>query len=197
MSLIDVNDAQGGNGMNKFRIWIYVSILITLGCSAFLAYRVYVAQRDFGAVMHRAQVAADARDMQSYLQNLEANMRTLGMTSGHTALVFKTPGNDLELLHQSVKRTIERLDAIVDMPQQEAAYQVALDDLRGIIRELEVPVIEFVWVRYWYLVAIITALWAPYVVYFMLRDMGFVGSFDDWVIRRRRQRGGPGVNLVR
>jgi hypothetical protein len=66
-------------------------------------------------------------------------------------LIFKTPANDLTKLNDSIARIISRLEAVKDISRTETTYQVALDDIRGTIRELEDPSMGYLWVQYWFL----------------------------------------------
>ena len=94
----------------------------------------YHLDRDIDSVMDRAQVAADASDMLTYMRTLRANLVRYDAASGSTAFVFKTPRTDLGLQYQAVVRIIERLEQLKDLPHDAAAYQSGLDDARGIVR---------------------------------------------------------------
>jgi hypothetical protein len=96
-------------------------------------------------------VAADREDMQAYLLALQHNREACGLTTGHFALLFTTPANDFGLHYRTLMRIIERLDGIRELPKSETAYQVALDDIRGTIRELPNPALGYLWTQYWYL----------------------------------------------
>lgn len=128
-----------------------LSLVVALIGSIIFGYQYYERSRDIEAVAHRAQVAADADDMLNYMETLKTNMEVHGMTKGYAALIFKQPSNDLELLYGSINRIINRLQQVREMPKTEVAYQVALDDLRGTIRELEAPSMGVVWAKYWFL----------------------------------------------
>ena len=79
-------------------------------------------------------------------------MTKYGATTGHTALLLKTPANDLALHLQAVNSVIERLEQIQDLPADSAAYQTALDDLRGVLREMPRIARGVFWVHYgWWL----------------------------------------------
>jgi len=114
--------------------------------------------RDIDAVIDRAQVAADREDMVEYLTDLKENMEAIGMTKGHTALIFKTPANDMALHYRAVNRILERLESIAGIPKSDTAYQVALDDIRGIVRELSNPAIGWLWVHNWFFIVLGVAL---------------------------------------
>jgi len=133
----------------RARLSVIVAILYTLVVGTYLGIRNYRLNRDIDAVAHRAQVAADAEDMLRYMRQLEANMEQYGMTSGHTAVVFKRPDNNLSLLYKSVGNIVDRLEEVVELPKSSTAYQVALDDLRGTIRELESPLDGFLYTHNW------------------------------------------------
>lgn len=133
------------------RYFAWFSVIVTLVAAAFLVNESYKLNRDIEAIAHRAQVAADAEDMLEYMQTLKTNMERHGMTVGYSALVFKQPSNDLSLLYESVNSIIGRLEEVKDLPKSDTAYQVALDDLRGTIRELEAPSLGVVWTHYWIL----------------------------------------------
>ncbi len=47
--------------------------------------------------------------------------------------------NDLVLQYHTVQRIIERLEQIEALPRESAVYQSALDDIRGVIREMPRP----------------------------------------------------------
>jgi hypothetical protein len=139
-------------------ISVIVCMIYTVVATTSLVSQGYELNRDIEAVAHRAQVSADAEDMLQYMQTLKSNLERHGMTEGYTALIFKQPSNDLSLLYESVNKIIERLEQIKDIPKSETTYQVALDDLRGTIRELEAPSYGFVWVHNWVLF-VLYALW--------------------------------------
>ncbi len=133
--------------------------LFYLVSGVYLGFKGYELGRDIDALEHRAQVAADAEDMLGYMQTLKGNLEKYDATHGYTAVIFKTPANDLGLLYESVNRIISRLEQIKELPKNEAAYQVGLDDLRGTIRELEAPAEGILWVRNWGLIWIMLLIW--------------------------------------
>lgn len=136
----------------KHTAWIslVITLMVTVCAVWFLWSQTYDRHKDIEAVAHRAQVAADAEDMLMYMSQLKANMEKHGMTEGHTALFLKDPSNDLRLLFTAIVRITQRLEQVKDLDKSDAAYQVAMDDLRGTIRELEPPTDWYIWVHYWY-----------------------------------------------
>jgi len=141
------------------KTYLIFACIITLACATFLVITGYGAVRDIDAVIDRAQVAADREDMLGYLQTLKTNMEKWGMTQGHFVLIFKTPANDSALHYKAVNRIIERLDSIKSLPKNETAYQVALNDLRGTVRELHNPALSWLWANYWFLYALGVGVW--------------------------------------
>jgi len=143
-----------------FGVFLTVAIMFTVFAVVFLIVVGYQLDRDIDSLIDRSQVAADRGDMLGYMEQLKANMEARGIIKGHTALVFKNPRNDMALHYKAVNRVIERLDSIKDMPRNSTQYQVALDDIRGVIRELPNPAIGWLWVTYgWWLLLIGTVLW--------------------------------------
>lgn len=121
------------------------------GPAIFLVITGYTLVSDVDAYIDRAQVAADREDMIEYVTILKTNMEKHGMTRGHTALVFRTAANDMSLHYKTVTRILERLENIKTIPKSDTAYQVALDDIRGTLRELPNPAQGWLWAHYWFL----------------------------------------------
>lgn len=76
------------------------------------------------------------KDMLADMEKLRANMEARGMTQGHTAFALKTDLNDVGKQYAGIKAIIARLEKIKDIDSASTTYQVALDDIRGTIREL-------------------------------------------------------------
>ena len=142
-------------------------VLVTLFLFGML--KEYQVDRDIDSLINRAQVSADSGDMLLNMQMLQHNMEVYGMTQGHGALFFTTPMTDFNLTYKAVNRIIERLAEVEKMPKNEVAYQVALDDIRGTIRELPNPGDMYMWVHYWWIQILLCAC----VVVF-----GIFGGFD-------------------
>jgi len=143
---------------------LLVAIIATIWLGTLWWIRGYEVGRDVGAIQHRAQVAANADDMLGYMQQLKTNLDHYGMTQGHTVLFLGTPENDLALYYESVNQIISRLEQVKDLPQNETAYQVALDDLRGTIRELEDPSGGFVFVQMAPIFGLVLVIWIVFAV---------------------------------
>jgi len=119
---------------------------------AFGGLQSYYLDRDLDSVQDRAQISANPQDMLGYIRTMRDNMVAHGATSGHTALLMKTPATDLTLHFQAVNSVIRRLEQIQGLPVESAAYQTALDDLRGVLREMPRIGRAVFWVQYgWWL----------------------------------------------
>lgn len=153
--------------MNRLGFSSLSALMYTILALTFLVFQWYGLSKDVDAYIDRAQVAADREDMIDYMQHLKENMQKNDLTEGHFALIFTTPANDLALHFKTVGRILERLHGIEGIPKNETAYQVALDDIRGTIRELKNPSSSVVWVRFWFLyVGFVIWLW-PIVEFFI------------------------------
>ena len=146
--------------MKKTWIWTALVVMITVFMLALSIFLEYDISRKTDSFINRAQVAADREDMLDYLQQLTKNLKDMGMTEGHLVLIWKKPDNDMGLHYKTILRLQERLESIKDIPKNETAYQVALDDIRGTIRELPNPAHGICWVKYdWKIVLFLVVLW--------------------------------------
>lgn len=143
-------------GWVAFAVGLLLSSALVSSCS----YNWYKLDRDLNAVQTRAQVAADREDMLAYTQQFEENLRKHNAIDGHAALIFKTPRNDLALQHESVLKIIQRLESIKGVDRNTTTYQVALDDIRGTLREIPMLAGNLAWVRFaWWTLLIVLIGW--------------------------------------
>ena len=138
-------------------------------------------QRDTGSWLDRAQVAANATEMHDYLQNAREGMEKYGMTQGNAALIFKRPDNDMALIYDAVKQLEDRAGKQADLlradPQyvNTTTYQVALDDMRGTARELELQNLSYYWRHDGFLQMFLTVVMWP-----LLIIVGLVATLLGW-----------------
>jgi len=124
-------------------IWAVVGILLAVKAG-------YVVHRETGAWLNRAQVSSSAEDMDNYLEKLETGMEEFELTDGNAAFVFKTPDNDMELIMKAIEKARVRLGEIKQMSIASVEYQTGLDDVRGVLRELE-PQAEYRYcINHWF-----------------------------------------------
>lgn len=130
-----------------------ISPLITSGISYYFQWRI---KRDIVDWFVRAQVAANADDMSHYLELTMSGLEKHKLTTDYAKIIFKTPKYDMNLIYKALKEANERVILLAKLSKSGVVYQTGLDDLRGVIREIEL----FTWERW----AIRTG-WV-YVVYF-------------------------------
>lgn len=154
---------------------IVLCVLLGVGLLIYCGVASWMLSRDTTAILERAQVAANAADMLDYVSQLEENMSERGMTEGYAAVVFKTPYNDMSLIYKSLTKIRERLVQVKDLPQADTTYQVALDDLRGTLRELDVCASGWFWARKGWWLLLIAA-----VGFGLAMLLEFLGFGDNW-----------------
>ena len=141
-------------------VMLVLAILWTIAALVWWGVGDWMVGRDTDKVMDRAQVAADATDMLGYMEKLRVNMDERGMTQGSTALVFKTDVNDVSKQYEGMKKLIQRLEKIKNLDTASTTYQVALDDIRGTIRELPRMGSGWYWVKVaWILLLVTLGVW--------------------------------------
>lgn len=124
--------------MGKSWIPFWIILFVWLIAGIFLWVKAgYIVHKETGAWLNRAQVSSHAEDMDVYLSRLRKGMERYNLTTGHAAFVFKTPDNDMELIMKAIDRARERLNEVRQMALNSIEYQTAMDDVRGILRELE------------------------------------------------------------
>jgi hypothetical protein len=78
----------------------------------------------------QAYAAADAEQMACWLDNLLSEMRKMGMTEGHYALVFKNPHNNVALDIQVFENLRSRCLEVAKYPKGSMDYAESLEDIR-------------------------------------------------------------------
>lgn len=126
-----------------------LAVLCVVAAVIFMWNTEYVMERDVTGYLERAQVASNAEDMAKHLTLLKEGMEKYGMTKGHAAWIFKTPVNDMGEIYLAATRNLERVEELFEIDTLTELgllqYDTRLDDLRGAIRELEIPAGAFWW----------------------------------------------------
>lgn len=102
-------------------------------------------EQDTSAWLDRAQVASNPTDMQMYLLKVKDGMEKHGLTTGNAALFYPTADTDMPLIMEALQRSIDRTEYMKQFNMSSVQYQVALDDVRGQIRELYIHAEERMW----------------------------------------------------
>jgi hypothetical protein len=118
-------------------LWI-VSIPIALDMN-------WKVEQDTTAWLDRAQVASNPTDMQTYLLKVKDGMEKHGLTEGNAAIIYPTAETDMPLIMEALQQSIDRTEYMKGFNVTSVQYQVALDDVRGQIRELYLHAEERFW----------------------------------------------------
>ena len=129
------------------KFWFWFSIVVVVVMIIIGGLQNYFLKRDVNSWLKRAQVASDAEDMHEYMVDLKESMEAKGMTHGQARLIFTKPETDYKLIFRAVTRNMERLERMKEMDKTSTTYQVALDDVRGAIRELDLHISGFWFAR--------------------------------------------------
>lgn len=111
--------------------------------------------REIGAPLARAQVAADPFVMDELMADVQTGMEENGRTSGHWQPYNHTVDNDFAVAYDQVKNTRQRLEVIKGLEPTSPEYQQGMDDVRGIIRELDIGQQEAIAWSYWWAIALL------------------------------------------
>jgi len=147
---------------------------------ALLLFVYYPMDRDLDSAIIRAQAAGGRDDMLEDMQTLKKNMKDYEATSGHTALYFTNPVNNVGRTYQAIERHVQRLEGIKSwndissLPegrqktQEIIAYSDAMGEIRGAIQALPHPANGLFWKQYvWWMIllgiigAIVIAIFEP------------------------------------
>ena len=159
---------------------IVAVVLALLWISTLLThvYLGYAIDRDIGSNIERAGMASDAEDMQGYLHDAQDGMQKWGYTDGHYAILFKKPYNDAGHDYKATERMIERLEKVKTMDKGSTEYQVAMDDIRGTVRDHEFrPYRHYVIHNLWALASLIYAA-----IGWKLAAVAWLIKFDEFTV---------------
>jgi hypothetical protein len=162
------DNAVGMAGMVFFIICM-LSLVTWVGVFASTINTNWELDRDINGWLDRAQVANNPIDMQNYLVKCRDGMISYGLTTGYGVAIFPTPEEYMPYVMEVLDSAITRCDYIKGLPENSTTYQVALDDLRGNIRELDLHangkywadnVLTLVWASVGWLVAVLFGFFA-------------------------------------
>lgn len=104
---------------------------------------IWPLENDVSAPLNRAQVSASADDMLHWLLRVRDGMTRRGMTSGYATIFKHTVDYDYAAIFRAVNGLITRTETATRMDRSSVAYQSAMDDLRGVARELDLHPREY------------------------------------------------------
>ena len=144
------------SGPTKLTGWV---LLLAIIGSVFIGLmNHYFISREIGDWQYRAQISSNVVDMKSDMEKVKAGLEKWQMTEGNAYLIFKRPETDMGLVMQAVNSILFRAGQLESLNITSTEYQVGMDDLRGVIRELWIPA-GLYWTRHhglvWFIVVIV------------------------------------------
>ncbi len=143
-----------------------ISSIVLIVASIILGLNAYFIDRDINAWQKRAESVSSPDQMLVYMQNVKSGMENLEMTTGHAALFFPTPENDMGQIYLAVNDHIKNLQTAVKMDPNSNELQGMVNRLQHSIGDLQIPSIHYwnvhaglIWILLWWL-SLIAAIWA-------------------------------------
>jgi len=137
----------------------------------------YQVDKGIGSWMDRAQVAADAEDISTYVKWSMQGLEHYGLTDGYCAIIFKKPDNNLELHYQAYQRIASRADSLAQIDKASDAYQSGIDDLRGTVREIAQPGFMCMMAQEWIWVTVLW--WIDFAIWLIFGCICLISDF--WI----------------
>ncbi len=114
------------------RILCLIAIsLVLIAVGAIGAVSAYIQALPVKGWYEQAYSAADAEQMEVWLDKLLEEMRDKNMTHGHYALFFKTPHNDVALDYRVFETLKKRCVEVQNYPKGSMDYATSLQDIRN------------------------------------------------------------------
>lgn len=102
-------------------------------------------QKDIYAWRDLAIIASNPTDMHRYLSKVEEGMQKYQMTSGYSAVIFKTESDNMAEIYKAVSGYAQQAEVLVSLDNDSPEYQVGLINLRDNIQTINLKIDE-----YWY-----------------------------------------------
>lgn len=115
---------------------VFLAIFLGFSLIHFLVWD-YPMDREVKSKLKRAQTMAEVEAMLPLIKEPTKYLKTKGQDTGHCALIFKTSENDLAAQYQALENVEKRLERTVLLDKKSPEYQQAVDDIRGILREID------------------------------------------------------------
>jgi len=111
-------------------------ILLGFSIAAYLFWD-FPMEKEVKSKLKRAQTMAEVETMLPLIREATDYLKFRGQHTGHCALIFKTTDNDLAAQYQALENVEKRLQRTVEFDKNSPEYQQAIDDIRGILREID------------------------------------------------------------
>ncbi|HSX58377.1 MAG TPA: hypothetical protein VLE47_03875 [Candidatus Saccharimonadales bacterium] len=97
--------------------------------------------------------------MDQFLEKVQTGMEKHGYTQGNWTKINQNVDNDFAVAYAAILSIRERLQTVKTFDKSSTEYQVAMDDLRGTLRELDIGQQEAVaWEYLWIWFALILSI---------------------------------------
>lgn len=174
------------------RLLIVVMLSMVAVCTYTLASHALWVGREFDQYVQRAQVAATPKHMEYFLTVANEHMEAAGMTHGYTSLLVKSANTDMQIIRQNLQRIIARTRVIQGLEPNSVAYNTAMADLRGTVREFD-PKAWGWWLFsaggsfwLWFLIGSIAGIVVVPAIWHLITDWLDVYFYDkDWAKRQK------------
>ena len=113
-----------------------LAVLVMVGLFAFIPS--CQARAEIDSLIQQTQVAASLGEISDNLTDVIGAMERRGATSGYSNLIDRVPENDIGLDYQAIIRIRDRAELLRNEDVFSTTYNVALDDIRGTLREIDV-----------------------------------------------------------
>lgn len=114
-------------------IFVVVSLL-WVGSAAGSVYVGTQIDAEVGEPLQRAQAASDADALYEHLVDAREGMEKWGYTSGHYALVLRSPATDAGEDYRTVLRLISRTERLQRLDPSSDAYRTGVREVRRTLR---------------------------------------------------------------
>ena len=142
-------------------------IILAVVLSVVTLIQVYPVYTEIDSQLKRAQVSSSMLSMAENLEKVRVGMVINNVTSGHAAMVFKTPLNDVGEDYKAIVALRDRAISLAKSDPNSIEYNVGLDDLRGTVREIQIEAYYYAAIRnpfYW----ISILLWVFIAIFFVV-----------------------------
>jgi len=120
--------------------WAGVVLILAILVSIYLSLmNHYFIARDVDDWQYRAQISSNVEDMKKDMELVKDGLIKWQATEGNAYLVFKRPEAEMTLVMQAIDSILNRANQLEGLEISSTEYQVGMDDLRGVIRELWIP----------------------------------------------------------
>lgn len=132
-------------------VLVFIGIIGGTACTI----RALEVGRDIGAPLNRAQVAAQPEDMDIFMEQVQEGMEKHSYISGYSRPYNQNIDSNFAVQYQAVVSIRERLAIAIEFNPYSIEYQTSIDDIRGIMRELDISQQEQNSWKFWWVTPVV------------------------------------------